>query len=71
MPSTSFLDLAAQFCKAAGSPVPELQPNENGVLAFTATVRAVDVTVTHDPALQPGHVAMFVTFGPVPRHQIG
>ncbi|MGE0332607.1 MAG: CesT family type III secretion system chaperone, partial [Ramlibacter sp.] len=42
---------------------------ENGVLAFTATVRAVDVTVTHDPALQPGHVAMFVTFGPVPRHR--
>lgn len=69
MPSTSFHDLAAQFCEAAGSPVPELQPNEHGVLAFTATVRSVDVTVTHDPALQPGHAVMFVTFGSVPRHR--
>lgn len=69
MSSISFHDLAAQFCEAAGSPAPELLPNEDGVLAFTAMVRAVQVTVTHDPALQPGHAVMFVTFGPVPPHR--
>ena len=63
MPLTSFHELAAQFCKAAGSPAPELQPNEDGVLAFMATVRGVDVTVTQDPALQPGHAVVFVAFG--------
>jgi hypothetical protein len=69
MPIISFHDFAAGFCAAAGSPVPELQPNEDGVLAFTASVRQVDLTVTHDPTLHADHAVVFVTFGFVPPHR--
>lgn len=66
MPTTRFHDFAAEFCTAAGSPVPELVPNEDGVHAFTADVRGVDITVAHNPALGSSHVFVFVTFGAVP-----
>lgn len=67
MSSTSFHDFTALFCEAAGSAVPELRPSENGLYAFTTTVRAVDVTVTHDPATRPGYAVVFVMFGKVPQ----
>ena len=69
MPTTRFHDFAAEFCAAARPPVPELVPNGDGVHAFTAQARGVDLTVAHNPALGSNHVFVFVTFGPVPGHR--
>lgn len=66
MSTTGFYELAAQFCAAIESPVPELTPDGDGVLSFSAVVRDVHVAAAHDPLTHPGLVLVYATFGPVP-----
>ena len=66
MTTTGFYELAAQFCTAIDSPIPELTPDSDGVLSFSAVVRDVHVAAAHDPVAHPGLVFVFATFGPVP-----
>ena len=66
MSATAFQDLAAQFCALIDVAVPQLGPDDDGVVAFTATVQGVDVTVTHDPVERPDEASISVLFGLVP-----
>lgn len=59
-------DLADQFCAVVGLPPPGLVPDGNGLWAFSAKLRDVDVTLTHDPVHHPDHALVLVFFGPVP-----
>ena len=67
MPALNFFDLAAQFCRAAGTQMPAIEPDHEGALAFTARLRGVDFTVTQHPASSPDHAYVLVAFGTLPE----
>ncbi len=66
MPVSSLQELAAQFCAIINVRTPQLSADDDGVLAFSATVGEVDITVSHDPAAHPDEVSIDVFFGAVP-----
>jgi hypothetical protein len=68
MAAADFHDLATQFCTLVGAPIPPLTPDADGGLAFSASFRDVDITVTHDPADLPDRVTILVFFGQAPEH---
>ncbi|MGE0332763.1 MAG: CesT family type III secretion system chaperone [Ramlibacter sp.] len=71
MTISDFHNLAAQFCADCDAPVPDLSPDGDGVLSFSAVVRDVHVAAAHDPVMHPGLVFVYATFGPVPpQHEL-
>lgn len=69
MTISDFHELAAQFCEACASPIPDLSPDGDGVLSFSAVVRDVHVAVAHDTVTHPGLVLVYATFGSVPQQR--
>lgn len=67
MSALDFHTLAEQFCAAAGAPMPDLVPDAQGAFTFSALLRDVAVTVTHEPMGSPDHVFVLVAFGPLPE----
>jgi hypothetical protein len=61
--------LAAQVCSLLGVPVPVLDPDEHGLLAFTLTVHDLPISIVQDADDGQGDVQLLVFCGEVPASQ--
>lgn len=69
MSATSLQTLAAQFCAIIDVAPPQLGPDDDGVVAFSTSLRGVDATITHDSWDRPDEAVIHVFFGHVPEHR--
>lgn len=66
MATALFQSLCNDFCEAAGVAPQELTENLEGFVAFTARLKAVDVSIIHMPDSHPHSAFVLVDFGDVP-----
>ncbi len=69
MTVSSFHDLAADFCTAAGAAMPLLTPDPAGVVSFNLQWQGVEIFISHVPADHPDHAFVLALFGQVPQAQ--
>ncbi len=67
MPASSLDYLANEFCELGDVPASPLATDSTGALSFSATVRGVDITVSHDPLRHPDHAIALLFFGQIPE----
>ncbi len=68
MSTLSIHTLAEEFCAIAGTAAVNVRADENGVLAFSVSMRGVQATITHDAIDHPFDLMVHVIFGQVPPH---
>jgi hypothetical protein len=67
--ATSLQALAAQLCAMIDVAPPQLDADDDGIVAFSASLRGVDATFTHDTSSRPDEARIHVFFGHVPEHK--
>jgi len=65
MPFATFEQFGAELCSAARVPLPDLQPDRSGLLAFRLAVRDVMVDLLHWTSPDNDDVFILVTFGAI------
>lgn len=61
--------LASELCTLLGLPLPDIRPDGDGVLAFTLTLRGVDVAFLADDRIAADVVQVLVHFGTLPAER--